>query len=106
MISITRWFVLSSVSIMIFGLNAASLLFIGQNLYLAHVWVPFWTIAFSSRIMISFTQVMLGAPEGMRSFRKGVVSGVYARDDKQESSVGTTTSGTVCLSETAETELT
>ena len=67
MLSISRWFVLSSFFILIFGLNALFLVVAGVQIYTAQLWVPFWTLALSSRILMSFTQVMLGKPEEITS---------------------------------------
>ena len=87
MLSISRWFVCSSFFILIFGINALIFAIAGSKIFSAELWVPFWCVLYSSRILMSFTQVMLGKPEKMTS---QVIS--FAGDTKRgarESSVGT-----------------
>ena len=87
MLSISRWFVFSSFFMLIFGLNALFFAIAHRKIFSADLWVPFWTVFYSSRILMSFTQVMLGKPEK-------ISKQVIASDTNfgaSESSVGTNT---------------
>ena len=99
MLSISRWFVLSSLFILIFGINSLTLVISGDNFFSLGVWTPFWTIGTTSRIMMSFCQVMLCKPEHMCGSVKVAMSSASLGDnnnnhtnldDASESSLGTT----------------
>ena len=87
MLRISRWFVLSATFLIIFGFNACTLIIAGGDIYLVNIWVPFFCIAFASRIAMSFSQVMLCLPE--RSLIHASSEMKHANIDASESTVGT-----------------
>ncbi len=91
MLRISRWFVLSAAFLIIFGFNACTLIIAGGNIYMVQLWVPFFSIAYASRIAMSFSQVMLCMPE-----RSPIHAMKHDVDiDASESAVGTHQMNTV-----------
>ena len=92
MLRISRWFVLSAAFLIIFGFNACTLIIAGGNIYMVQLWIPFFSIAYASRIAMSFSQVMLCMPERSPIH---ATSDNHINIDASESAVGTHQMNTV-----------